>query len=72
LRRTLWLELGTGLPAVAHPRALLTSLYEAAVRRASPPLVLPSFLPEPPRGRTVVTGPTYTNVNDFRAILIAA
>lgn len=36
--------------------ALLRSLYEAAVQRAEPAMVLPAHLPEPPKGRTVVVG----------------
>ncbi|WP_454726732.1 MULTISPECIES: glycerate kinase type-2 family protein [Cupriavidus] len=38
------------------PRAFLTGLYQAAVQRAQPRQVLPGYLPEPPRGRTVVVG----------------
>lgn len=41
------------------PRALLRHLFELAVARAQPAVVLPAYLPEPPRpdeGRTVVIG----------------
>ena len=38
------------------PRELLRSLFEAAVRRASPAHCLPAFLPAPPAGRTLVLG----------------
>lgn len=35
---------------------LLRRLYDAAVARAQPALVLPGYLPEPPKGRIVVVG----------------
>ena len=38
------------------PHALLRALFDAAVARAQPALVLPGCLPAPPRGRTVVIG----------------
>jgi len=38
------------------PKAFLETLYYAAVRRASPSVVMAPFLPEPPLGRTVVVG----------------
>lgn len=38
------------------PRELLRELFDAAVERASPSVVLPRFLPPPPKGRTVVVG----------------
>lgn len=38
------------------PKAFLRSLFEAAVNRAQPSKILPEYLPEPPRGRTVVIG----------------
>lgn len=41
---------------IAHEAVLLRRLYEAAVHRAQPALVLPAHLPEPPKGRTVVIG----------------
>ncbi len=41
---------------VSSPRELLTSLFDAAVQRAQPARCLWKFLPEPPRGRTVVIG----------------
>lgn len=37
-------------------RAFLSRLFEAAVLAAQPAKVLPDFLPDPPRGRTVVIG----------------
>ena len=40
----------------AQARALLRRLFDAAVRRAQPAALLPAWLPEPPRGRTVVVG----------------
>jgi glycerate 2-kinase len=39
-----------------EPRALLTSLFQAAIDAASPARRLASFLPAPPRGRTIVVG----------------
>ncbi|MGH8156241.1 MAG: DUF4147 domain-containing protein, partial [Rhodanobacteraceae bacterium] len=41
---------------VLSPRELLTRLFDAAVQRALPARCLPQFLPDPPRGRTVVIG----------------
>ncbi len=38
------------------PRAFLGSLFQAAVDAAQPAICLPSHLPPPPRGRTVVVG----------------
>lgn len=39
-----------------QPRAFLTHLYEAAVRRALPLHNTAAFLPPPPKGRTIVIG----------------
>jgi glycerate 2-kinase len=39
-----------------EPRAFLRALYDAAVARAQPGVVMGSQLPRPPRGRTVVVG----------------
>jgi hydroxypyruvate reductase len=44
------------LERVMEPRALLRSLFDAAVAAAAPPQVLPPHLPEPPAGRVVVLG----------------
>ncbi len=41
---------------VLSPRELLTRLFDAAVQRTLPARCLPQFLPDPPRGRTVVIG----------------
>ena len=38
------------------PRAILGSLFQAAVDAAQPAICLPPYLPPPPRGRTVVVG----------------
>ena len=38
------------------PRAFLRALYDAAVARAQPSVMLREFLPPPPAGRTVVVG----------------
>ncbi len=40
---------------VAH-KMLLRSLFDAAIQAADPALRVPPFLPEPPRGRTIVVG----------------
>jgi glycerate 2-kinase len=39
-----------------QPRAILQSLFEAAVAAADPARCVPPNLPEPPRGRTIVIG----------------
>ena len=44
------------LPIAADPRALLRTLYDAAVARALPAQNTAAFLPPPPRGRTLVLG----------------
>ncbi|MDD2843884.1 MAG: glycerate kinase [Rhodoferax sp.] len=41
---------------IAEPRALLRSLFDAAVAAAQPALCLPPHLPLPPKGRTIVIG----------------
>lgn len=41
---------------LTDPRTLLRDLFDAAVARADPAVVLPRFLPPPPRGRTIVIG----------------
>ena len=38
------------------PRALLRAMFDAAIAAALPDKTLPAFLPEPPRGRTLVVG----------------
>ena len=40
----------------SDPRALLRSLFDAAVAAAQPALCLPPHLPPPPKGRTIVIG----------------
>ncbi len=42
--------------AVEQPRAFLQYLFEVAVRRAMPLHTMATFLPAPPRGRTLVLG----------------
>ncbi len=45
------------LPSAQHePRAFLRALFDAAVTRAQPALVMAEHLPPPPQGRTVVIG----------------
>jgi len=47
-----------GVPQLSHqePEALLRALYDAAVQRALPAHTLETFLPAPPKGRTLVLG----------------
>lgn len=44
------------MPAIAHPRAFLETLFQAAVDAADPEKVLAAHLPEKPKGRTIVIG----------------
>jgi glycerate 2-kinase len=39
-----------------NPRQLLRAMFDAAVGAAAPELRIPTFLPPPPKGRTVVVG----------------
>ncbi len=41
---------------MTDPRALLRSMFDAAVAAAQPALCLPAHLPQPPKGKTVVIG----------------
>lgn len=41
---------------LADHRALLRSLFDAAIAAAQPALCLPAYLPPPPKGRTIVIG----------------
>jgi glycerate 2-kinase len=41
---------------INDPKEFLSSLFEAAVAAAQPELCVPSALPEPPKGRTIVIG----------------
>lgn len=41
---------------IGNARALLTAMFEAAVAAADPMTVLAQYLPEPPKGKTVVVG----------------
>jgi glycerate 2-kinase len=41
---------------LGEPRQLLRAMFDAAIGAASPKLRIPSFLPPPPKGRTVVIG----------------
>ncbi|MBQ0941802.1 glycerate kinase [Ideonella sp. 4Y16] len=45
-----------GAAVSPDPRTALRALFDAAVARAQPAVVLPGRLPPPPRGRTVVLG----------------
>ncbi len=48
---------GIGLmPVVNDPKAFLTSLFDAAVSAANPARTLAGFLPEAPKGKTVIVG----------------
>lgn len=42
--------------SIVDPRMLLKSLFEIAVAAADPALIVPAWLPDPPRGRTIVIG----------------
>lgn len=44
------------MPAIADPKALLKTLFHAAVAAADPARVLAANLPERPKGKTVVVG----------------
>lgn len=44
------------IATTSDPRALLRSLFDAAVAAAQPALCLPPHLPPPPKGRTIVIG----------------
>jgi glycerate 2-kinase len=46
---------GNGI-SIAEPRALLVSLFDAAVKAADPENALRPFLPQRPKGRTIVIG----------------
>ncbi len=41
---------------LGEPRQLLKAMFDAAIGAASPKLCIPSYLPPPPKGRTVVIG----------------
>jgi glycerate 2-kinase len=38
------------------PKVLLRAMFDAAIARAMPDKCVPPFLPEPPKGRTIVVG----------------
>lgn len=38
------------------PKELLLSMFDAAVKAALPAVIVPSYLPKPPKGRTIVIG----------------
>ena len=42
--------------SISSPRDLLTAMFTAAVNAAQPEHCIPRFLPEPPKGRTLVIG----------------
>ena len=41
---------------LGEPRQLLRAMFDAAIGAASPKLRIPTYLPPPPKGRTVVIG----------------
>jgi glycerate 2-kinase len=51
-----------------NPRAFLRSLFDAAVASAQPELCVPKFLPEAPRGRTLVIGAGKASAAMARAV----
>jgi glycerate 2-kinase len=52
----LWQNLAMTTAPRASPREILTQLYEAAVQRALPLHNTAAYLPQPPKGRTIVIG----------------
>jgi hydroxypyruvate reductase len=48
--------MGGRLTTIEDPRALLRSLFDAAIAAADPACVLARHLPAPPKGRTIVIG----------------
>lgn len=54
--------------AAGDPRALLRSLFDAAVASADPALRVPACLPEPPPGRTIVVGAGKASAAMARAV----
>lgn len=56
---------------LSDPRALLRSLFDAAVAQAQPALALPPHLPPPPAGRTVVIGAGKASAAMARALQAA-
>lgn len=53
---------------MTEPRTLLLDLFQAALAAADPARVLPGFLPEPPRGRTLVVGAGKAAASMARAV----
>ena len=50
------------------PRAILRSMFDAAVSAASPSLRMPAHLPLPPKGRTIVVGAGKASASMARAV----
>jgi glycerate 2-kinase len=46
----------TAMTTPLDPRALLRRMFDAAIASAQPALCLPTHLPDPPKGRTIVIG----------------
>ncbi len=55
-RETKIKKAGPGDTMIDEPRALLRSLFDAAIAAADPACVLARHLPPPPKGRTIVIG----------------
>jgi hydroxypyruvate reductase len=51
-----------------NPRDLLRKMFDAAVASAQPALVIPSHLPEPPKGRLIVIGAGKASAAMARAV----
>ncbi len=44
------------MDVIADPRGFLAALFDVAVAASVPALVLPDFMPEPPKGKTILLG----------------
>lgn len=53
---------------MTEPRTILLDLFQAALAAADPAKVLPGFLPEPPKGRTLVVGAGKAAASMARAV----
>jgi len=53
---------------MSEPRQLLREMFDAAVAAAQPEHCIPRFMPEPPRGRTIVIGAGKASAEMARAL----
>jgi len=56
------------MTGAASPRALLESMFQAAIASAQPAVCIPAHLPSPPRGRLVVLGAGKASAAMARAV----